>query len=48
MKIVFVCDTMGSGGAERVISILSNKFVEKGHEVSILMLYEKAPRSFYE
>lgn len=47
MKIVFVCDTMGPGGAERVISILSNNFVRFGHEVSIVMLSKIANGSFY-
>lgn len=48
MRIMFLCDTMGSGGAERVIATLSNQFVNKGHEVSILMLSGKANGSFYE
>lgn len=47
MKIMFVCDTMGSGGAERVISILSNSFVSKGHDVSILMIGSDASTPFY-
>ena len=47
MKILFVCDTMGSGGAERVISILSNSFSYRNHEVSILMLSSKASEPFY-
>lgn len=44
---MFVCDTMGSGGAERVISILSNSFVSKGYDVSILMIGNDASNSFY-
>lgn len=48
MRILFICDTMGSGGAERVIATLSNGFVEKGHSVSILMLSSVATESFYE
>lgn len=47
MRIMFVCDTMGSGGAERVISILSNSFVSKGHDVSILMIGMDASTPFY-
>jgi len=47
MKIMFICDTMGSGGAERVISTLSNGFVERGNTVSILMLSNEAKGSFY-
>ncbi|MGR5992082.1 hypothetical protein ACT7C6_28400 [Bacillus paranthracis] len=38
MKIMFVVPNMGYGGAERVISILSNAFVEKGYEVKILIV----------
>lgn len=48
MRIMFICDTMGSGGAERVIATLSNGFVEKGHNVSILMLSNEATDSFYK
>lgn len=47
MRIMFVCDTMGSGGAERVISILSNSFALKEHGVSILMIGSDASRPFY-
>lgn len=47
MKIMFICDTMGSGGAERVIATLSNSFVERGNNVSILMLSKEAKGSFY-
>jgi GalNAc-alpha-(1->4)-GalNAc-alpha-(1->3)-diNAcBac-PP-undecaprenol alpha-1,4-N-acetyl-D-galactosaminyltransferase len=38
-KIMFTIDTMGSGGAERVISVLANQFVREGHEVLITQLY---------
>lgn len=48
MKIMFVCDTMGSGGAERVIATLSNGFVKNGHNVSILMISSDAKESFYK
>ena len=48
MKIIFVCDTMGSGGAERVISTLSNGFVNRGHNVGIVMLSREATKPFYE
>lgn len=47
MKILFICDTMGSGGAERVIATLSNGFVERGNNVSILMLSNESNGSFY-
>jgi glycosyltransferase involved in cell wall biosynthesis len=38
MKIVFVVPNMGFGGAERVISILANSFVNKGYEIKILII----------
>ncbi len=38
LKIAFCIPSLGSGGAERVMSILANKFVENGYEVSIIML----------
>lgn len=48
MRIVFVCDTMYSGGAERVISSLANSFSSFGHDVSIIMLAKCANGSFYK
>ncbi len=48
MRITFVCDTMESGGAERVIATLANSFVSLNHEVSIIMLAKRANGSFYE
>ena len=48
MKITFICDTMDSGGAERVISSLANSFTNFGHEVSIIMLAKRANCSFYK
>lgn len=38
MKIMFCIPALGSGGAERVVSVLSNKFIERGADVSILMI----------
>lgn len=35
MKILFHLNSMGRGGAERVVSVLSNNFVQCGHEVVI-------------
>lgn len=37
-RITFVIGSMGSGGAERVISILANNYAEKGWSVDIIML----------
>lgn len=47
MKILFVCDTLNSGGAERVISTLSNEFIKLGNNVSIVMIGSDAKDSFY-
>lgn len=38
IKVVFCIPSLGAGGAERVTSILANKFVEHGYDVSIIML----------
>lgn len=48
MNIGFVCDTLSSGGAERVISTLSNEFVRRGHNVFIVMLSKEASKPFYK
>lgn len=39
LKIIFITGTMSNGGAERVISVLSNKFNQKGHIVKIAQVY---------
>lgn len=41
MKILFTDATLMHGGAERVISILSNELVNMGHEVEILLFYDQ-------
>lgn len=38
MKIVFVLGSMGRGGAEKVISLLSRHYAEKGWETQIILL----------
>ena len=38
MNIVFILASLGSGGAERVVSLLANKMVESGHQVEIICL----------
>lgn len=38
MKIVFLLASLGSGGAERVVSLLANKMAERGHQVEIICL----------
>ncbi len=42
-KIVFVNSSLGVGGAERVLTTLANAWVEKGREVSIIVLSPSAP-----
>lgn len=37
-KITYIAGSMGSGGAERVISILANSYAKDGWEVDIIML----------
>lgn len=41
MKIVFVLPNISSGGAERVVTILSDKFIEKGYNVDIVLLIDE-------
>lgn len=38
-KIVFVTGSLGMGGAERVISILSNHLNREGYEIKIIQIY---------
>lgn len=38
LKVTFCIPSLGSGGAERVISVLANKFIERGIEVTILLI----------
>lgn len=48
MKILFVCDTLGSGGAERVITTLSNEFSQREHTIFIVMLSKLSTEPFYD
>lgn len=45
-KIVFFTGSMGRGGAERVISILSNLYAKKGWKVDIIMLLHNKPDGY--
>lgn len=38
MKITFLTASLGSGGAERVVSLLANRMAEMGHQVEIICL----------
>lgn len=50
MKIDLVISSLNSGGAQRVVAVLANKFVDRGHEVRLLTFspvedsYELDPR----
>lgn len=48
MNLCFVIDTLGSGGAERVISSLSNYFSQQGYFVTLIMLSGKKSDVYYE
>ena len=39
MKICFFLPTLGSGGAERTVTYLSDRFANEGHDVSVLTLF---------
>lgn len=45
-RIVFFIGTLGNGGAERVISILTRHLVEMGYPIEIVLYYDSVP--FYE
>ena len=46
MKISFITANLGSGGAERVISLLANQFCQKGYDVEIVFFRDRL--IFYE
>ncbi len=45
-KLIFITNSLESGGAERVMSILANEFVKLGYDISIVSKVHKSP--FYE
>lgn len=45
-KIVFFIGTLGNGGAERVVSILTRQYVNMGIPVEIVLYYDEEP--FYD
>ncbi len=48
MKICFTIASLHCGGAERVVSTISNAFADKGHEVTILLVSTSDTQSFYK
>ncbi|MGB5712291.1 MAG: glycosyltransferase, partial [Waterburya sp.] len=47
MKITLVISTLGCGGAERVLVLLAQGFVDRGHDVSVVTLSDKTT-DFYQ
>ena len=48
-RVLFTCDTMSSGGAERVIALLSNEMLKRGISVKIIGVSDyKNSKSFYK
>lgn len=47
LKIAFLISTLGTGGAERVATVLSNAWCEAGHDVSILTYQRPGERPHY-
>lgn len=48
MKIVFLLSSLGSGGAERVASTLSNAWVERGDQVTLVPTFSGGGAPFYQ
>lgn len=48
MKIVFLISSLGSGGAERVASTLSNAWVARGDQVTLVPTFSGGGQPFYE
>lgn len=40
-EVLFFIDSLGGGGAERVVSVLSNDIIRKGYDVSVVMLHKR-------
>ncbi len=40
-EVLFFIDSLGGGGAERVVSVLSNDMIRKGYDVSVVMLHKR-------
>ena len=47
MRIAFVIPNLGSGGAERVASLLCNDWVGQGHDVTLLTFEEEGAEPFF-
>lgn len=40
-KVLFFIDSLGGGGAERVVSVLSARLAKKGYDMDVVMLYNR-------
>jgi GalNAc-alpha-(1->4)-GalNAc-alpha-(1->3)-diNAcBac-PP-undecaprenol alpha-1,4-N-acetyl-D-galactosaminyltransferase len=47
MKIVFVISSLGPGGAERVVALMSSYWAEKKHEIHIITFENQGSATFY-
>jgi glycosyltransferase involved in cell wall biosynthesis len=48
MRVTFAIPSLGSGGAERVLTILANTLAARGWEITLLTLDDQAWTSFYD
>jgi GalNAc-alpha-(1->4)-GalNAc-alpha-(1->3)-diNAcBac-PP-undecaprenol alpha-1,4-N-acetyl-D-galactosaminyltransferase len=48
MKVTLVIYGLGGGGAERVMSIVANYWVNQGWDVTLIMLVDYTKPSFYQ
>lgn len=48
MKVLFFVGQLKQGGAERVVSIISNKLVERGFDVEILSYYDSEINYYFD
>ena len=46
MRIMFVTPSMRFGGAERVMSLLANKWTERGHQVSLVIMDDEKQMAY--
>lgn len=37
-KVIFLINSLSSGGAERVLSVIANELVEQGYNVEVILL----------
>lgn len=47
MKVIFSIEVLGTGGAERVATVLSNRFIQEGHAATIVCFYIMPDFNYY-